>query len=192
MISCSWLRLVGAERGGRLVHHDQLRVARERAQDLDLLLLGRAQPAGRERPRQVEPGRLGQLRRSARLSRRLRTNDASRGSTPRKTFCATVSCGTTDGSCAIAATPCSSASRGERNETSLAVEEHPPAVGAVDARDDLPERRLAGAVLADERVDRAAPDGERHARERLDAAEVLGDVLELEVRTFCRLRSSRA
>ena len=52
------------------------------------------------------------------------------------------------------------------------------------AGDDLAERRLAGAVLADERVDRAASDGERHARERLDAAEVLGDVQELEVRTL--------
>src|SRR4051812_4462388 len=39
------------------------------------------------------------------------------GSEPRKTFSATLNCGTTDGSCPMAAIPWSSASRGERSET---------------------------------------------------------------------------
>ena len=50
-ISCSCSVSLRAQRGGRLVHHDQLRVARERAEDLDLLLLGGAQPPGRQRAR---------------------------------------------------------------------------------------------------------------------------------------------
>ena len=74
--------------------------------------------------------------------------------------------------------------RGERNETALAVEEQPPVVGGEDAGDDLAERRLAGAVLADERVHgaRARPSSETRV-ERQDASEVLGDVLELDVRS---------
>ena len=45
------LRLVAGQRRGRLVHDDQLRVARERPQDLDLLLVGDA-----ERPDEASPG----------------------------------------------------------------------------------------------------------------------------------------
>ena len=49
------------ERSRRLVHDDHTSVARERAQDLDLLLLGRAEAPGRSRARKVEAGRLGEL-----------------------------------------------------------------------------------------------------------------------------------
>ena len=54
------VRLLRAERRGGLVHDDQLRVARERAQDLDLLLLGGAQPAGGVAPGRSKPGGLGE------------------------------------------------------------------------------------------------------------------------------------
>ena len=176
-------RLARAERRRRLVHHDQPRVARERAQDLDLLLLGGAQPSGRHASRQVvEAGRLGQLGVRAVERAGAGRTPASLGSTPRKTFCATVRCGTIDGSCAIAATPCSSASRGERNDTSRAVEQHPcRASGACTPATmrpsvDLPAPFSPTSACTDPRRDR-----ERHVRERLDAAEVLGDVQELEV-----------
>jgi hypothetical protein len=56
----------------------------------------------------------------------------------------------------------------------------------VDAGGDLAEGRLAGTVLADERVHRAAANREADAGEGLDAAEVLGDVQELEGRSFLR------
>ncbi len=49
------------------------------------------------------------------------------------------------------------------------------------AGDDLAEGRLAGAVLADERVDRAALDLEVDSRQRLDAAEALPDAVERDV-----------
>ena len=130
---------------------------------------------------QVEPGRARE-RGVARLEPARADEAGPPGSTPRKTFSATVSCGTSEGSCAIAATPCSSASRGgaERRPRGLQ-EQRDRASGDQRAGDDPAERRLAGAVLADERVHRASADGERNARERLDAAEVLGDVQELEV-----------
>ena len=63
----------------------------------------------------------------------------------------------------------------------LAVEQQPPLVGRQHAGDDLAQRRLAGAVLADERVDRPARDAQRHRVERADGSEVLGDVRELDV-----------
>ena len=64
---------------------------------------------------------------------RPRTKPVLRGSSPRRTFSATVSCGTTDGSCAIAATLCSSASRGERNETAS-----PPSSTRPESGDSAP------------------------------------------------------
>ena len=89
----------------------------------------RSRPAGAS-PGQVEARRTRRARRTRASSWRPRSDAGARGSTPRKTFCATVSCGTTDGSCAIAATLCSSASRGERKETSAPSRRIRPAVGA--------------------------------------------------------------
>ena len=66
----------------------------------------------RRRARSRRSRRAGRTR----LSVSFRITPALRGSTPRKTFSATLSCGTTEGSWAIAATLCSSASRGERTK----------------------------------------------------------------------------
>ena len=84
----------------------------------------RAQPSGRHRR---PAGRSRPSAASARVARvaarRRRMNAAADAARRRgRRSRATVSCGTTNGSCAIAATPCSSASRGERNATALAVE----------------------------------------------------------------------
>ena len=54
--------------------------------------------------------------------------------------------------------------------------------GLVDAGQDVEHRRLAGAVGADDRVDRAGLDGERHLRQRLDGAEPDADVVDLDRR----------
>ena len=52
------------------------------------------------------------------------------------------------------------------------------AVGRLgDAEQDLDERGLAGAVLAEQAEDFAALDGQRHAPQRLDAAVVLDEVV---------------
>jgi hypothetical protein len=64
--------------------------------------------------------------------------------------------------------------RGEPIETIVA-EPDLAAVGRCEARDDVEERRLAGAVRPDETGDRALADGQRAPGECLDAAEALGD-----------------
>ena len=59
-------------------------------------------------------------------------------------------------------------------EVGLPVEEHLPAVGALDAGEDLHQRGLASAVLAHQRVYLARQDGEADAVERAHAGELLG------------------
>ena len=54
------------------------------------------------------------------------------------------------------------------------------AVGLVGAGDDLDERGFARAVLAEQRVDFARLQLERHALQRADGAEGFADVGELE------------
>ena len=62
----------------------------------------------------------------------------------------------------------------------LALEEDLAAVGRVDADKRLDQRRLAGAVVADERDDLLGKDREVRAVERLDAAERLDDLARFE------------
>ena len=56
-------------------------------------------------------------------------------------------------------------------------------VGLVVAVEDAHQRRLAGAVLADDAVDRPGPHGERHVAVGVDRAEALVDAAELDHRT---------
>ena len=64
----------------------------------------------------------------------------------------------------------------------LAAEQELAAVAAVDTGDDLDQRGLARAVLADQRVDRAGLDPEAAGPEGDDGAERLGDVAQVEDR----------
>ena len=57
-----------------------------------------------------------------------------------------------------------------------------PALGCHAAGDDLDQRRFAGAVVAEERDNLAATDGEADAAQRFDGAEMLGDALKPEQR----------
>ena len=61
----------------------------------------------------------------------------------------------------------------------LPVEEDRPAVGLMDAGEDLDQRALARAVLADEGVDLARDEVERDVVERLGRRESLGDPAQL-------------
>ena len=63
-----------------------------------------------------------------------------------------------------------------------AVELDRAAVRLIDAGDEVHERRLAGAVLADQRVHLAAPDLERHVVDRAHAGESLDDIANGEAR----------
>jgi hypothetical protein len=71
----------------------------------------------------------------------------------------------------------------------LAGEDQPAAGRIVDARDEVEDRRLAGAVGADDREHLPLLDGEAHPVEGLDAAEVDLEVLGREERH--RRRSER-
>ena len=60
-----------------------------------------------------------------------------------------------------------------------AAQAHLPGVGLVDPGDNFEQGALAGAVFADQGVDLARLERERHVVEGLDAGEVLADGLEL-------------
>src|SRR5262249_33744809 len=64
-----------------------------------------------------------------------------------------------------------------------AVEADLTSVRPREARDQLKERRLAGAVRADEAHDLAVSDGQAGTGQCLHAAEALGDALDLQERT---------
>jgi hypothetical protein len=80
----------------------------------------------------------------------------------------------------MTATPSRRARAGSRWSTGLAGDLDRAGVRAVRAGDRLDQGGLAGPVLADDRVDLAGQQLERHALERADAAEALGDVGEPE------------
>ena len=60
----------------------------------------------------------------------------------------------------------------------LAAQEHPPAVLLVEAAEDLDQRRLAGAVVAEQAQDLPLVQGQVDVPQRGDRAEALGDVLD--------------
>ena len=73
--------------------------------------------------------------------------------------------------------------RGRVGEADLAaVERHAAFVGRDHAGHDLDQRRLAGAVLAEDGVDAAAMDGQLGLLQRPHAAIALGDALHAEER----------
>ena len=59
------------------------------------------------------------------------------------------------------------------------------AIRLVDARHDLDQRRLAGAVLAEQRVDLAGMERKRDVIQRLGGAEALVDPAQLKNRRRC-------
>ena len=91
--------------GARLVEDDELGVAGEGAQDLDLLLLGQGQAADPGVAGRSNPVSAGQALEALGHRRRRSMNPARRGSTPRNTFSATVRCGTRATSWATRAMP---------------------------------------------------------------------------------------
>src|SRR3954452_12937241 len=106
------------------------------------------------------------------------TSPSRVGSRPIQTFSAIVMCGTKLSSWWIIAIPASVASRRVQVD-------RPPLdpdlalVGPDDAGDDLHQGRLAGPVLAHERVHRAGPDREPDPVQRHHARVALRDPLRL-------------
>ena len=79
------------------------------------------------------------------------------------------------------------AAQGQR----LAVDGDGALVGLLHAVEDLHQRRLAGAVLPDDRVDGAAPDGDLDVLVGDDAREALGDAVQLDRRSGASTRRVR-
>jgi hypothetical protein len=174
------LLLRAAEGGRRLVHHDQLGLARKRAQDLHLLLLAGAQATRGHVGGQVEPGTAGQrgvaaperaAAQEAALARLGAEEHVLGDREPRHER--RLLRDRRDAALERFA--------GRAQRDRLAREAQLPVVGSEHAGDDPPERRLAGAVLADQRVDLPARDGQRDGVEGAHAAEALGDRAQLDV-----------
>ena len=168
------LGLVAREGRGRLVHQEQPGVPGDRAQDLDLLLLGGAQRADDRLRVEPEARPLVELveaaahlaraddARGVRLDPEHHVLDHRAGRHERDLL----------GDRRDSRVECV-ARRVERDVA--AVDEQLALVGPVHAADHLGERRLPGAVLADEAVDVPGPDRDRDVVERLNAAEALRD-----------------
>ena len=163
---------------GRLVHGDDLGVLHQGAGDLDDLALRDLERADRGRRIDVGIERRKRLRRPpapARGGRRAGRRRVFSGR-PRNMFCATVSSGTCCSSWWIIAIP--ALAGGDR-----AVAGKPHAVdldmalrGLEDAGQDVQQRRLAGAVLAEQPMNRAPLHRHVDAVERAHRAEALADV----------------
>ena len=141
------------------------RVDRQRLGDLDQLLVGHRQAADRRLDVEPDVELLEQrlrLRGASRPSRRCRSGPD--GAWPMNTFSATVRSGNSRGSWWTTAIPSARAWAGPAMTVRLAVDADRARVRLVDAGQDLDQRALAGAVLADQRVDLAGAQVERHVR----------------------------
>ena len=148
------VRLFGREHGGRLVEDEDACVLVEGVEDLDALLLADRRAATRARADRPAGGSARRAARTwlstARGSMRKR-RPAPRLS-PSTRFSATVNRSTSRKCWWTMHTPASIASRGDVKATRLAEEHDLALVGVVQAGEDVRERRLAGAVLAEQRV----------------------------------------
>ena len=175
---------VRAGQGGRgLVHDDQPGVARQRPQDLDLLLVGGPQAAGGSVTVELEAHRAGEFgvtapqRGPAQEAGPARLGaeedvlrDRQRGH--ERQFLGDEH------------DPARDRLPGRVEAHRLAAEQHLPAIGRDDPGNDLPQGGLARAVLTDEGVDRPPGDLEADRLQGARRAEGLADVPQLDVRTL--------
>ena len=168
------------QRRGRLVHDQDAGVLRERLGDLDPLPV-----ADRERADQRARGRDRgcRARRAARAPWRASPPSRSppkrvRGAWPMKMFSATVSSGKQQQLLEDRGDAAALGVVRVREAHDLAVQADGAGVGLVDAGDDLDQRRLAGAVLAEQRMHLAGADVEADPVQRAHAGKRLGDLVE--------------
>ncbi len=153
------------ERRGRLVQNDDPRAGEQHAAELDQLLQAEGQATHARARIDVDAEAAADARRASRAIRRQRRCRAGwSAGVPRKTFSATVSSGTMQSSWCTMPMPAASASRAERKCTGAAVDAHGALIVGMHAGDDLHQRALAGAVLADEAVDLARAQREVDVR----------------------------
>ena len=177
------LDLLRDEHGGGLVEDQDPCAPVEDLQDLDPLALADAERLDER----VGIDRRGRSRGPARVMRRpgLRLKSIRprrRGSSPRMMFSSTVRLSASMKCWCTMPMPAAMASVGLRKCADLAVDGDRALVGALHPVEDLHERRLAGAVLADDGVDRAGADPEVHVAVGHDAGEPLDDAGQLDRR----------
>ena len=156
-------RLLRGQHRRRLVEHEDPRAAVQRAQDLDALLLADGDVLDRARRGRRQPVALGQLAGAPRAAL-TSSSPPLRGSAPSTRFSATVMTGMSMKCWNTMPMPWSIASRGEPTVDRLAVDEDLALVRREHPVDDVHQRRLARAVLAEQRVDLATPQLEVDAR----------------------------
>ena len=161
----------GRERGGRLVHDDQPRLADQRAADVDQPVLGGRQPLHVGVERGGDADALGdRLRRRGRSPRQSTSPKRVFLGRPSMMFCSTVMPGTKASSWWMKLMPSSVARCGVPIATGLPSTTISPPSGCGQAGQHLDQRRFAGAVGADQPMHLARHDRQRDAAQRLRAA----------------------
>ena len=146
------------QHAGRLVEDQDLGAAIERLEDFDALLQADRQLLDDRVGIDLQPVfALQPLQLGARLGDRRCLSSAS-PSAPSMTFSSTVKFSTSMKCWCTMPMPTAMASLGVLDRHRLAADADLAAVGLVEAVEDRHQRRLAGAVLADDAVDRAALD----------------------------------
>jgi hypothetical protein len=175
------LRLVRRQRRRGLVHDEEPGVPRDRTEDLDLLLVGDRQVARQAPGGELDAGPRHQLRESPRRRALVEHAEHARFDAEEHVLLHGA-VGDERRLLGDDRDPVRESVARRAKVDAPAVDDELAAVGTVDAREDLAERRLPGAVLPDEGVNRPAGDREIDPGERLDAAEALRDAADLDVR----------
>jgi hypothetical protein len=176
------LGLVLGERRGRLVHHEDPRVERQRLDDLDHLLLRHGEAAD-DRPRaEGDLGEVVQQRPGVGLHATPVDEPAPHGLAAHEDVLGDGAVREEVELLVDDPHPGGLRLRGMVEGLLHAVDPDRAGVLRVHAGEDLHQRRLAGAVLADERVDLAGAQVEVDAVQDVDAEEALADAAHLEQR----------
>ncbi len=178
--------------GGRLVHHQDARVLRQRLGDLDHLLLRDAERVHRGARIDIEADH---VEHAARLRIEPRAVDETRHAAaklaPKIDVLRDVEIGN-EGEFLEDDRDAKTARIGRRCDLDgPAVVQQFAGVGAVGAAQHLHQGRFSGAVLAEQHVNFAGAKRERHVVERLHAGELLGNAAQLEQRNVRVARHGR-
>ena len=166
--------LLGGQHRGRLVEHEDAGVAVERLQDLDALLRAHGDVLDHRVGVDREPVALGQLAHPAGALAHVEQSAArARGSPPSTMFSVTVITGTSMKCWCTMPMPSSIALDGRVDLDRLAVHADLALVRVVEPVEDRHQRRLAGAVLAQQGVHLTAAEVEVDPVVRDDRAEPL-------------------